>query len=388
MIETRAPDAIAAPITAYPSASASSAASAFAAPAPGERAQLFGIEKRLPRGAFLWPAATVGAVGLRATTPEGLATLPVAALELLAASAVADLGSWVVSREVAAASDPRAASRAPWSMAASMMSMTSASSPDAATYADQAVAPSATSPASAAAPASTMLGSLTGTTDAADAGLPAGEPGLATVSAAALPSPMLGDAPVRRRFESVYLALSQSSDGRSLSPSARAARALAILSRPTGLAGDERAVSPTERAAAAWSMIPLVLSGERERAAAKAEIDDSAPLGADVRPGLASLASRAGDALGSLVAPSTAELRSVRGAARPRRAKSAPPRPAPSARSAPCCARRPRRPSSSAPACRSRATAAAKPRSRPGSRAPRARCSARTRPAPISASPT
>ena len=48
----------------------------------------------MPRGAFLWPSATVGALGLNAAAPDGQQSMSVAALELLAAQAVAELGTY------------------------------------------------------------------------------------------------------------------------------------------------------------------------------------------------------------------------------------------------------------------------------------------------------
>src|SRR6185436_5503814 len=54
----------------------------------------FGVDRRAPRGAFLWPSASVAALGLNAAMPEGEVAMSVAALELLAARAVAELGTF------------------------------------------------------------------------------------------------------------------------------------------------------------------------------------------------------------------------------------------------------------------------------------------------------
>ncbi len=53
-------------VTAYPLAAPPSAASAGAA-----AGTVFGVERRLPRGAFLWPAGAVGAMDLQAQVPGG-----------------------------------------------------------------------------------------------------------------------------------------------------------------------------------------------------------------------------------------------------------------------------------------------------------------------------
>ena len=53
----------------------------------------------MPRGAFLWPAATTAALGLNAATPDGEMSMSVAALELLAAQAVAELGTFAALSE-------------------------------------------------------------------------------------------------------------------------------------------------------------------------------------------------------------------------------------------------------------------------------------------------
>jgi hypothetical protein len=54
----------------------------------------FGVEKRPPRGSYLWPSATTAALGLSALAPDGEQSMSVAALELLAAHAVAELGTY------------------------------------------------------------------------------------------------------------------------------------------------------------------------------------------------------------------------------------------------------------------------------------------------------
>lgn len=64
--------------------------------APVSSTTTFGVDRRPPRGSFMWPAAAVAALGMTAAPPEGDQLMPVAALELLAASAVAQLGTYAV----------------------------------------------------------------------------------------------------------------------------------------------------------------------------------------------------------------------------------------------------------------------------------------------------
>jgi hypothetical protein len=279
--------------------------------APGERNALFGIARRLPRGAFLWPAATVGAIGLNATAPEGLATLSVAALELLAASAVADLGSWVVGLDSLGRPDagPRGAASAPslGELVADGGGLASIDAPTGAT------APSAAARATTLAMLTNRPAEATAPTETARHD----EPALSDVSRVVASER-------RARFEAVYLSLSQSSTGRSLSPSSRVARALAILGRDDG----SSPATSIERAAEAWSVLPLLLTGGDGQPIATGEIGEAGPRSATAaavptegRPGLQSLSSRAGEALGSFVAPSTAELDTARGGHREREVK-------------------------------------------------------------------
>ena len=186
------------------------------------------------------------------------------------------------------------------------------------------------------------------------------EPGEADVLGAAAAFVPAGR---RARFEALYVALSQSSAGRSWSPAARAARALALAGR-----GDDTVTTARARAAAAWDVLPVVypstsevagvsagsLNGEPEMGmassasavAAMMSSYASVPLGGlglgttrgggpratrggaardvvgagsssdqladvaemphvSVSPGMAGLSARAGDALGAYVAPAT-----------------------------------------------------------------------------------
>jgi hypothetical protein len=141
----------------------------------------------------------------------------------------------------------------------------------------------------------------------------------------------------RGRFDALYIALSQSPSSASWSPAARAARALALAGQ-----GEDGARSARERAAFAWDVLPVVYAdsiasfgAERaaaafsepqatgsiasdgrtptERRAAGGGIDRrtiggreyvaAEDMHVDGRPGLAGLSARAGEALGSYVAP-------------------------------------------------------------------------------------
>jgi hypothetical protein len=229
-------------VTAYPQSEA--------APEAAPRAT-FGVERRTPRGAFLWPAATVGASGMTAATPDGLQSMSVAALEMLAAQAVAEIGTF-------AAFAPTSATR-------------------------QAMSPTTAAPAE-----------TTGAADERD------------VLAAAAP---LVPTARRAKFEALYLAMGQSPAAREWSPAVRAARALAIASR-----GEDTA-SARERASIVWDVLPMVYTspGDDEPVstgvAAQREarrIELGMPAGMPVvesRPGLGALSSRAGEALGSYVSP-------------------------------------------------------------------------------------
>jgi hypothetical protein len=83
------------PITAYPASQSDSARASTSA---------FGVERRAPRGAFLWPAASVSALGLSAAMPDGDSSSSVAAVELLAAQRVVELGAFAVTSDQRGAS--------------------------------------------------------------------------------------------------------------------------------------------------------------------------------------------------------------------------------------------------------------------------------------------
>jgi hypothetical protein len=228
----------------------------------------FGVERRTPRGAFLWPAATTAAMGLNALQPDSEQSMSVVALELLAAQAVAELGTYAALgtiTETERAALANVASRAP-------------------------------AGATAAAPASGAE--------------PTDEDVLAS-AAAFVPASR------RDKFQALYVALSQSPSGRIASPAARAARALALAGR------GEDTITARERASVAWDVLPVVF-GERDPAETaplstgdalarnERRRDEKRAMGllqVDARPGLSGLASRAGEALSSYAAPTAvAEL--------------------------------------------------------------------------------
>src|SRR6185503_19525230 len=63
--------------------------------APVASGTVFGVDRRLPRGIFLWPSGVIAALDLQAQLPEGASASTIAALEILAAGAVADMASLV-----------------------------------------------------------------------------------------------------------------------------------------------------------------------------------------------------------------------------------------------------------------------------------------------------
>ena len=238
--------------TAFPTADGAIAAaiaptSYAAAPAHGAT---FGVDRRAPRGAFLWPSATVAALGMTAAGPDSQLSMSVAALELLAAQVVAEIGTYT------ALSD---ADRASFGLAESAGSEAPGTSGRSGTGPDRAASPrmpvvTATSPAASG--------------DTAPGATPAGEPAEAEVLGAAA---AFVPASRRARFEALYVALSQSPAGAQWSPAARAARALALAGR-----GESSAVTARERAAAAWDVLPVVFGADGGEASAASQ-DHGAP---------------------------------------------------------------------------------------------------------------
>ncbi|NVB83053.1 MAG: hypothetical protein HOV81_32040 [Kofleriaceae bacterium] len=257
--------------TTVPGAAPTVAPAAFA---PTAAPSTFGVERRAPRGAFLWPQATTAALGMNAAAPDGEQSMSVAALELLAAQAVAELGTFAALGSID-------------------MGDRSALESVAARAGEGASAPASSAP-----------------TSPATASELRDEDVLAT-AASFVPTAR------REKFQALYLALSQSPMGRSASPAARAARAVALAGR-----GDET-ITARERASVAWDVLPMVYGQpgavEQDGEAVLSTGDAAAriarrreemrtldPMYIEGRPGLGALSARAGEALGSYVAPSIA----------------------------------------------------------------------------------
>jgi hypothetical protein len=289
----------------------------------------FGVDRRAPRGAFLWPSASVAALGLNAAAPEGQQAMSVAALELLAARAVAELGTF-------AALEDRSRADERVDAAGSAGAVGSA---DAAVLARSIGLPGVAGAEAAAISSITSgsgeFGALAPRTDGTSGFAPGalGDPGERDVLAAANE---LVPAARRARFDALYVALGQSPAGRTWSPAARAARALALAGQT-----DAAPIAARERAAMAWDVLPVVYASEglfdgeirvaadgslvgasagslgtggtaAAAAAAAARAGrgfaaGAAPaaewLGGYAGPGLGALSARAGEALGSYVAP-------------------------------------------------------------------------------------
>ncbi len=277
----------------------------------------FGVERRAPRGAFLWPSATVAALGLNAASPDGLQSMPLAALELLAAQAVAEIGTYAALGEYPSAS-----------AATSSVGQTD----EGAGRGERGSAALDTASGDRRASMSSMTMPNVGGGLAASAISEPGEADVLSAAAALIPTSR------RARFDALYVALSQSSTGRTWSPASRAARALALAGR-----GDDAPTSSYERAATAWDVLPVVYATDGMSHSGGA---DSAPMSTgtahtyalaraarasgargssrsggtagragaptdfvepmisvDGRPGLGALSARAGEALGSYVSP-------------------------------------------------------------------------------------
>jgi hypothetical protein len=294
-----------------------------AAVAPTSRAPMFppssgasfGVGRTTPRGSFLWPSATVAALGMTAAGSDGQLSMPVAALELLAAQVVAELGTFTaLSRADAAARElagesglapggfdggdagaPTTAS-ASASLAAGPLVTGSFATGSPATGA-QAAGSSIDGAFAAGSPAAAGLpGALAGRRDAAASAVSTAEPGEADVLAAAATFVPAGR---RARFEALYVALSQSSAGRSWSPAARAARALALAGR-----GDNASSSARERAATAWDVLPVVYPNvTADGAAAPDAADPSAPASASSAALMSAAMASAASSMSTFVAP-------------------------------------------------------------------------------------
>ena len=271
----------------------------------------FGVDRRPPRGAFMWPSATIAALGLRAAAPDGDQGMPVAALELLAAQSVAALGTYAALGIGFGFTGPSGPS-GPSGPAGPIGSHDTVGT-------NGAVGTNGTNGTNGA-----RLSSLQAPEMPALASEVA-EPREADVVVAATAQVSTSR---RAKFEALYAALGQSSVARSWSPAARAARALALAGR-----GDE-SITAHERAQIAWSVLPLLAPSQAGFSAGPGEHGDDRfqgepgairstgtqavgearrrqlelvaeqLYGTESRPGLSTLSSRAGEALGSYVSPS------------------------------------------------------------------------------------
>lgn len=246
----------------------------------------FGVERRMPRGAFLLPSASVAAMGLSAAMPDGEHAMPVAALEILAAKLVAELGTFAGPALAELGIEP--------------------------THVTAGKAPASLPMPVAAGPAGVRAGLGGG----AEFGAGADEASEAVVLSSAAAT--VGAAR-RARFDALYVALSESPAGRTMSPAARAARALALANRDE----ESPVLSSRERAALAWQIYPVVLGGEVTGTAGGATAEPTSRAtrgrgsldlpalavgdlrpGTEMRPGLGALSARAGEALTSFVTAS------------------------------------------------------------------------------------
>lgn len=220
-----------------------------------------------PRGAFLWPQAAIAAFGLDVPGGEAEAT-PFVALDLLAARAVADVGMFVapdgtpMTFEADGTLVSVGANRAmrPDPGALPLVAVSDVAD-ERQTSARGAGALGEVGRPSAVLPGSQVSGSATelvegGARVAEEGGTLASELGMSVPEATAIVA-TAGPRGVPHEFKALYVALSRSPSGRSLSTSVRAARALA-LARSIKQGG---ASSAQARAAAAWAVMPMVLPG-------------------------------------------------------------------------------------------------------------------------------
>ncbi|HEY5933319.1 MAG TPA: hypothetical protein VIU61_01715, partial [Kofleriaceae bacterium] len=245
-------------------------AAGYLAPSSGSS---FGVDRRAPRGAFLWPSATISALGLNAAAPDGQQSMSVAALELLAAQAVAELGTYAALSDRPGELESTADATA---RGAGSIGATDATGAIVASEATTDVARAESTRARAARDlvgAPGALGAQLGT----QIGAEPSEADVLGTAAALVPSAR------RARFEALYVALSQSPAGSSWSPAARAARALALAGR-----GEEASLSARERAMSAWDVLPVVYA-----AGAGTDVSLGDPTGSDDADGTMASAGRA-----------------------------------------------------------------------------------------------
>lgn len=372
-LASSAPGSAATPMTAAPGAGAT--------PAAGARS--LGMPLRTPRGAFLWPHATIMAMNLQLADADAAQPLSLAALDLLAANAVAQMGALVAPEQAPAAAIQQAGARSSGAATgAGRDARPAASTSPAAMAAGQGHAPSATALRMGLASGTPLAPDVLGAVAQRDSLLAAGAPPATYVTpvldldlglgrglgpdlgrAASTAFPAAGaagtSAPGSRTawagstavsgptvqegmtdtpaaaaaalghrsslpsgFEALYVALSRSPAGRSLSPAVRAARALALAGSFVAPASGSRAgATPAipgarTRAAAAWAVMPTVLASGADAfwpgadAFAASAPDMPTLAGAELpgseRPERQLMTARAGESLQSFVAPGEA----------------------------------------------------------------------------------
>jgi hypothetical protein len=286
--------------TAFPTADGAIAAAIgpvrTAAPAAPSTAA-FGVDRRAPRGAFLWPSASVAALGLNAAAPDGQLSMSVAALELLAAQVVAELGTFTALSDAHAATlgiDGESGAALGVARPGAVAGAGSAGDAITALGADRSAMPVAGRAAMAQLPGAP--GAQPGR-DASPGAVAGREPAEADVLGAAA---ALIPVERRARFEALYVALGQSPSGLHWSPAARAARALALAAR-----GDEGAGSARARAASAWDVLPVVYGGDAAVAAQAGAADPTASTQAALASTASASANAAiAEAMSTHVAPS------------------------------------------------------------------------------------
>lgn len=202
---------------------------------------------RQPRGAFLWPQATASALGIKAEAlgaagADSQSRFSIAALEVLAAKAVADLGAYAAP---AALMQARGAAGVSPSGAPAMTNMLVGTSAQSVPFVDLSRRPDLLRSVLQAGSSSAGISgsSMSPQSDSADGAIDSySAPQIVERVAAQLPAMQ------QQQFRALFL--------RGIgSPSVRAAQALALVHRSGVLAGN---ASLAERASLAWDAMPML----------------------------------------------------------------------------------------------------------------------------------
>lgn len=263
---------------------------------------------RAPKGAFLMPRAAATALNVQAGNADAVQPRSLAALDLLAARAVARASIFVAPGGAPAPTMTSATAAAVHAASTTSMSAEHTSPEGTRTEREE----------------PRLLDAGSG-----DRARPEAAPEMQSAGAQPrLRSQIIQDTPAAAAaalgvtgalpsgFEALYAELAQSPAGRSISPAVRAARALALA----GTRGSGQVTRAQARNAAALAVMPLVVSGDAARMAATDDStwQQSAASGvqaADLMPEQRVMAARAGESLRSFVAPagaSAGEQRSMR----------------------------------------------------------------------------